>query len=69
MKMETSKEHNMIYFWYFVFELLAGAALLASVELSSLASQLNVVLCLFYIHPFYSLCAIRAHWKTLKLEH
>lgn len=50
MKMETSKEHNTIYFWYFVFELLAGAALRASVELSSLASQLYVVLCLFYIY-------------------
>lgn len=61
MKMETSKEHNKIYLWYFVFELLAGAALLASVELSSLASQLNAVRYLFYICTFYSLCAVRKH--------
>lgn len=68
MKMETSKEHNTIYFWYFVFDLLAGAALLASVELSSLASQFNVVLYLFYRHTFYSLCAIRTHWKTFEMH-
>lgn len=68
MKMETSKEHNTIYLWYFVFELLAGAALLASVELSSLASQLYVVLYLFYIPTLYSLCAIRARWKTFEMH-
>lgn len=68
MKMETSKEHNTIYLWYFVFELLAGADLLPSVELSSLASQLNVVLYLFYTRTFYSLCAIRMHWKTFEMH-
>lgn len=47
--METSKEHNTICLWYFVFVLLAGARLLASVELSSLAAQLTVVLYLFYM--------------------
>lgn len=47
MKMETSKAHNTICSWHFVFQLLAGATVWASVELSSLVSQLNVVL--FYI--------------------
>lgn len=62
--METSEEHNTICSWNLVFELLAGATLLASVELSSLASQLNVVLNLFYIPTLYSVCAIEAQHNT-----
>lgn len=66
--METSKGHNTICLWYFVSELLAGATLLASVELSSLALQLNVVLCLFYIPTLYSVCAIETQQKTFEMH-
>lgn len=68
MEMETSNEHYMIHLWYLVFELLAGATLLALVELSSLALQLSVVLYLFYIPTLYSVCAIETQQKTFEMH-
>lgn len=68
MKMETSKEYNTIRLRYFVFELLAGATLLASAGLSSLASQLNVVLYLFYIPTLHGVCAIETQQKTFEMH-
>lgn len=66
--METSKEHYMMRLRYLVFELLADATLLASVELSTLASQLSVVLYLFYIRTLYSVCAVETQQKTFEIH-
>lgn len=54
MKMKTSKEHNTICLWYFMFEMLAGARLLGISEQSSLAPQLPVVLHLLCTPTLYS---------------
>lgn len=64
--METSKELNMICVWYFVFELLGGATLLASVELSSLALQLTVIMYLFYIPTQIVYVLLKHNRKLLK---